>query len=112
MFPFLVGFSAVSFLFFGTGCLASRRMAREFERYGLARYRKTTGLLQLAGAGGLALGFVAPVSGFFAAGGLAVQMLLGVGVRLKIRDSLFQATPALLYCFINAYLCLRFWERI
>ena len=112
MFSFLVGFSAVSFLFFGIGCLASGRMAREFQRYGLARYRKTTGLLQLAGTGGLTLGFAEPIFGMIAAGGLALQMLLGIGVRLKIRDSLLQASPAILYCALNACLFVRFWERI
>ncbi len=112
MFSTLVVFSAVSFLFFGIGCLASRRMAREFQRYGLARYRKATGLLQLAGTGGLTLGFVEPICGLVAAGGLALQMLLGVGVRLRIRDSLLQTSPAILYSVLNAYLFVLFWERI
>ena len=112
MFAFLVGFSAASFLFFGVSCLVSKRMAREFERYGLALYRKVTGLLQIAAVVGFVLSPVEPFLGLIAAAGLALQMLLGVAVRIKIKDSLLQTTPALVYCLLNAYLCFRFWERI
>ena len=40
-----------------------------------------------------------------AAAGLALLMLLGVGVRIKIRDSFLQTLPALGYLALNAYLC-------
>jgi len=34
------------------------------------------------------------------------MMLAAVGVRIKIKDTLPQTTPALLYLALNAYLCL------
>ena len=41
-----------------------------------------------------------------AAAGLALMMLVAVGVRFKIKDTLLQATPAVFYLVLNAYLCL------
>ena len=43
--------------------------------------------------------------GQMAAGGLALMMLVAVGVRIRIQDSLFQTLPALIYLLLNAYLC-------
>ncbi|MFP4282510.1 MAG: DoxX family protein [Verrucomicrobiota bacterium] len=103
---YLVLFSAVSFLGFGSACLLSSYMKQEFARYGLARFRVMTGTLQLFGALGLLAGLEVPWIGRFSAAGLALMMLLGVGVRLKIRDSLRQTTPAFFYMALNAYLCL------
>lgn len=112
MFPFLVGFSAISFVCYGISCLMSERLAGEFERFGLRGYRKVTGILQLLAAVGLLVGFAYPVCGLIASGGLALQMLLGFGVRLKVRDSLIQSAPALFYCALNAYLFWRFWAMV
>ena len=46
---YLTLFSGFSFLFFGLACFLTKNMKLEFERYGLASYRKTVGALQLAG---------------------------------------------------------------
>ncbi len=81
-------------------------MKREFARYGLAKFRVMTGTLQLLGAFGLLTGLQLPWIGRLAAAGLAVLMLLGVGVRLKIKDTLLQTFPAFFYMLLNAYLCL------
>lgn len=104
----LTWFSASSFLAYGTACLVTRHMRAEFERFGLARQRSTVGILQVAGAAGLLAGLHVPVIGMLAAGGLALQMLLGVGVRLRIRDSLRQTGPAAFYLALNTYLFLQF----
>jgi len=32
------------------------------------------------------------------------MMLVAVGIRIRIKDSLFQTTPALFYLLLNAYL--------
>jgi hypothetical protein len=112
MVPLLTWISALSFLGYGTSCVITGHMRAEFERFGLARQRVLVGLLQLAGAIGLLVGFHFPLIGILAAGGLALQMLLGVGVRVKIRDSFQETLPALFYFFLNAYLCfalLRDW---
>ncbi len=107
--PALTLFSGVSFLGFGTACLRSQPMRREFARYGLERFRVLTGLLQLAGGAGLLVGWWAwPPLACAAATGLASLMLLGVFTRLRIRDSLLQTAPATLYMALNAYLAVRF----
>ena len=102
----------VSFLGYGFSCLASERMAREFERFGLAKFRRLTGALQLLGGAGLIVGFQLPVVGAIAAGGLALQMLLGFGVRLKIRDRLVLCLPALIYLVLCALLCSLYLAKI
>lgn len=79
-------------------------MRREFERYGYPRYRKLVGALQLLGATGLLVGFYAPWAGQVGSGGLALLMLLGIGVRIKIKDTVLQTLPAFAYMLINAYL--------
>ena len=74
-------FCAAAFLGYGATCLFSAHMVREFERYRLARFRTLTGVLQLVAAVGLLIGLQFPMIGALAAAGLAVQMLLGFGVR-------------------------------
>jgi hypothetical protein len=49
--------------------------------------------------------------GQVAAGGLALMMLLAVGVRIQIRDSALQTIPALFYLVLNAYLLLAGFEN-
>ena len=105
MFEILAAFDALSFYLYGITCLASARMAAEFDRYGLARFRAITGSLQLAGAVGVTLGlFGFPDLGFWAAAGLSLQMALGVAVRVRIRDRWYQCLPAFFYGCLNAFL--------
>lgn len=108
MFSLLNLFCAISFMGYGVSCLVTDHMVREFERYGLPRYRVLTGLLQLMAAVGLIAGFRFPLLGALAAGGLALQMLLGFGVRLKIRDRFLLCLPALVYLVISAWLGMQF----
>lgn len=110
MFVALNLFCAISFIGYGFACLTTEYMVREFERYGLPRYRRLTGILQLLAAAGLLAGFKVPLIGALAAGGLAIQMLVGFGVRLKIRDSLPRCIPALAYLALSAWLCARFFR--
>ena len=82
-------------------------MKTEFKRYGLNDKRKLVGILQLAGALGLIFGYLySPFACLFSASGLCLLMLLGFGVRLKIRDSVLQSTPALFYAVLNGYIAL------
>jgi hypothetical protein len=88
-------------------------MVLEFERYRLARFRKITGYLQILGAVGLLVGFTGiPIIGLFASFGLCIQMLLGFGVRLLIRDSLLQCMPSFGFMLINAGLFVGFINRL
>lgn len=103
----LVLFSATSFLGYGAACFLSERLKEEFVRYHFGSQRALVGALQLAAAVGLVAGLSQPWIGRAAAGGLALMMLVAVGVRIRIKDTLVQTTPALLYLALNAYLCLR-----
>ena len=102
----LILFSSISFLGYGLACFFSARLKREFVRYRLGSQRALVGGLQLCAAVGLVAGFSQPWMGRAASGGLALMMLVAVGVRIKIRDSLPQTAPALFYLALNAYLCL------
>lgn len=79
-------------------------MKREFQRYRLGAWRPLIGTLQLAAAAGLLAGLSQPWVGRTAAAGLAVMMLAGVCVRIKIKDTVLQMAPALFYLLLNAYL--------
>lgn len=100
----LILFSALSFLGYGLSCVGTAHMKREFERYGLAPQRVWVGSLQLVAAVGLLIGLEHAWIGRSAAAGLALMMLVGVLVRLKIRDKLVQILPAFFYMILNAYL--------
>ena len=90
-----------AFVGYGIACLLSQRSVAEFRRYGLPSFRILTGVLEVAGGLGVLAGlFYRPLL-ILASGGLAVLMFLGVLVRLRIRDPLIAAAPALLLMFLN-----------
>lgn len=102
----LILFSAVSFLGYGLTCFFVPSMRSEFERYDMSSQRLLVGGLQICASFGLLAGIGFPPLGRAAAAGLALMMLVAVGVRIKIKDTILQTTPALLYLFLNAYLSL------
>ncbi|MFP4157455.1 MAG: DoxX family protein [Opitutales bacterium] len=99
-----MAFCSVSFIAYGTSCLSTQRMVEEFKRYRLSRYRDLTGRLQLLGAAGLLIGFVSPLIGGLAAGGLSLQMACGLGVRVRLRDPWLQCVPAALYMLLCGWI--------
>jgi len=100
-------FSGISFLFYGTACLTTSHMKSEFIRYGYDGQRALTGYLQILGGLGLLIGYwTSPFLMAAAATGLSLMMIFGFGVRLKIRDSFWQSSPAFLYAVLNLYLSL------
>lgn len=102
----LIFLSAISFLGYGAACFLSEPLKREFDRYRFGSQRALIGGLQLCAALGLLAGLSQPRMGRAAAAGLALMMLVAVGVRIKIKDSLLQTASALFYLILNAYLCL------
>ena len=102
---FLIFISAISFVGYGSACFLSTYIRREFDRYGFGSQRALVGALQLGAGIGLIVGLNQPWIGRAASGGLALMMLVAVCVRIKIKDSLPQTLPALLYLALNAYLC-------
>jgi hypothetical protein len=109
-YTFLIFFSAISFAFFGIGCFVAPRMKKEFLRYELSEQRNFVGVLQLLGAIGLVIGYYySPMLILVSASCLSLLMLLGFGVRLKIKDSIVQSAPALFYALLNAYIVFEQW---
>lgn len=98
----LVIISALLFLFYGFACVYFESLKSEFTRYGLSKYRKLIGALEILGGIGQILGFLLYeplllLSSFC----LALLMCCGVFVRLKVKDPLYQVLPALLLLIIN-----------
>ncbi|WP_045474202.1 DoxX family protein [Winogradskyella sp. PG-2] len=105
-------FSSVAFLFYGANCLLSKKMKDEFVRFGLEKQRILTGYLQLFGALGLIFGYLFfPLLIFIASVGLAILMFLGFAVRLKIKDSLLESLPSLIFGLINLFICVSFYYK-
>ncbi|MFD2565145.1 DoxX family protein [Aquimarina rubra] len=106
-------FSAFSFLFYGFNCLFTEHMKNEFIRYGLEEKRSLTGILQILGGLGLIIGyFYMPILLIISAGGLALLMILGFGVRIKIKDPILPSIPSFLYAILNLYLCVKYATQI
>ena len=106
-------FSGVSFVFFGLACQTSEYMRQEFIRYGYAPQRPLVGYLQLLGGIGLTVGyFFSPLIATAAAAGLGLMMTYGFGVRMYIRDTLLQATPAAGYAALNVYLAWHYGQHL
>jgi hypothetical protein len=97
-------FNIACFLGYGVSCLSTQKMKDEFVRYGLARFRPLTGWLQIAGSLGLLAGFhfelLVPLASF----GLSALMLLGVAVRVRLRDPIVEILPAFIFMCLNFYI--------
>lgn len=79
-------------------------MVDEFIRYRIPKFRKLTGWLQLLGSLGIVIGFWIDYLQIFSTIGLSLMMLLGVTVRINIKDNLTKILPALFYFLLNAFL--------
>ena len=82
-------------------------MEMEFKRFGLEKFGLIIIALQFLGATGLILGLVLfnPLL-IISSLGLALLMLAGFLVRLKLKDSILVSLPALFYMSLNAYIFL------
>ncbi len=100
----LAAFSSATFLVYGLLGLIAPSLEREFTRFGLPHLRVLTASLELLGALGLLVGLRWPPALWLSSGGLALLMLAGVGVRLRVGDSLVQMLPALALLLLNLYL--------
>jgi uncharacterized membrane protein YphA (DoxX/SURF4 family) len=102
--------SIVLFLYYGLACLLANGMQDEFERYGLSRFRRLIGSLELLGAIGLLVGYVLPLIQLLSAFGLAVLMLMGVATRVRVRDSVLATLPATVLMVMNAVIVVHVWR--
>jgi len=100
--------SGLTFLGYGILCLSTDHMVLEFTRYGLLPYRMLTGLLEtLGGLGSLVGLFYSKPIYLLSTGGLAILMLMGVIVRLRIKDPYHLILPAFALMVLNGYLFYR-----
>jgi hypothetical protein len=93
--------SVTAFLFYGLACLLSPALVTEFERYRLARFRVSVGLLEIAGAVGLLAGHVFAPFTWMASAGLTALMACGLWARWRIRDAWYAMLPAFALGLIN-----------
>lgn len=103
--------SILLFLVYGTLCLFADGMVDEFERFGLARYRRLTGSLEVLGALGLAGGYLFPEFTLISGAGLATLMLLGAGVRVRAGDPVREILPATFLMLVNGWIVVAALER-
>ena len=100
----LILFSSISFLAYGVEYLRSPHMKNEFKRFGLEKLGGFTVILEVLGAIGLLAGIWFNSLLLFSSFGLGLLMLLGVLVRIKMRDSLWISLPATFYMALNFYI--------
>ena len=111
-FPALELWLGVAFLLFGISCLRSPLMAREFERFGMARFRVLAGVLEIAGGIGLLAGLWSLQLLAASAFGLSALMLFAVGLRIRSRDGIWLTLPAIALSLLTAYVALAAWGRL
>ena len=86
-------------------------MIEEFKRFGLSdSQRKLTGVLQIVGSAGLITGFIYPITGLLSAAGFTLMMFVAFLVRVKIKDSVLQAMPSIVFMLINGWLAVVFYR--
>lgn len=100
----LTWFLSLSFLFYGISYFFSPFLKAEFKRFGLEKYGLLTGILEILGAIGMLAGLSIPVLLTVSSFGLGILMMLGFGVRIKIKDSLWQSAPAFFFMLLNFYI--------
>ena len=98
----LILISSLSFLGYGIAYFRSPEMKSEFKRFGLEKAGALTAVLELLGAVGLLVGLKVQLILLISAGGLAILMLLGVAIRIKVKDGLRISLPALFFMLLNS----------
>lgn len=99
--------SSVSYFYYGASCLLSKEMILEFKRYGMPQYRVMTGVLQILASIGLIAGFLNIWLVLISSIGLALQMLFGLVVRIRLKDAVMQTVPAVFFCALNIFIFYR-----
>jgi len=101
--------SSLSFFAYTFYYFKSPSMKSEFKRFGLEKFGIIIIALQFLGATGLIVGLVFNPILAISSFGLALLMLLGFILRIKLKDSIWISLPALFYMGLNAYI---FWTSI
>ncbi|WP_460191188.1 DoxX family protein [Urechidicola sp. KH5] len=101
--------SSFSFIGYAISYFTAPHMKKEFERFGLQKLGFTIIILEIIGALGLLVGLKFLSLLLISSGGLALLMLAGLIVRIKIKDSIWVSFPAFFFLILNAYI---FWESL
>ncbi len=100
--------SGLSFLRYGFRILIRIGLKEEFTRYGMPRIRSFVGVMEILGGAAVLLGLAFAPLGAFGAGGLTLLMILGLIVRIRIRDAPRLMVPAACLAGLNAVLVVLF----
>lgn len=100
--------SGLSFLHYGFGVLFRPRLRTEFSRYGMPGVRNFVGVMEMAGGAAVLSGLAFAPVGTLAAAGLTVLMILGLVVRVRLRDTPRLMVPAAALGVVNAVLVVLF----
>jgi uncharacterized membrane protein YphA (DoxX/SURF4 family) len=100
----LIFISSLSFMGYGITFFTSSKMKSEFKRFGLEKAGTPTAVLELLGALGLLIGLKFNIILLISSGGLAILMLLGIVVRMSVKDNHLVSLPALVFMLLNAYI--------
>tara|TARA_B110000879_G_scaffold188411_1_gene251037 strand:+ start:880 stop:1227 length:348 start_codon:yes stop_codon:yes gene_type:complete len=101
--------SSFSFFSYAFSYFRTPHMKNEFKRFGLEKIGLTTVLLEIIGAIGLLVGLKFYFFLMISSLGLALLMLAGLIVRIKLKDSIWISLPAFFYMILNTYI---FWMSI
>jgi hypothetical protein len=98
--------SSFSFFAYAFSYFTTPHMKKEFKRFGLEKIGLITVLLEIIGALGLLIGLKFYFFLMISSLGLALLMLAGLIVRIKLKDSIWISLPAFFYMMLNTYI---FW---
>ena len=98
--------SSFSFFAYAFSYFRTPHMKNEFKRFSIEKIGLTTVLLEIIGALGLLVGLKFYFFLMISSLGLALLMLAGIIVRIKLKDSIWISLPAFFYLVLNTYI---FW---
>ena len=101
--------SSLSFLGYAVSYFTSPHMKNEFKRFGLEEIGLLTIALEFMGAAGLIVGLIYNPILVISSLGLALLMLIGLIVRISLKDSIRISLPAFFFMGLNSYI---FFESI
>jgi hypothetical protein len=101
--------SSLSFFGYAVSYFTSPHMKKEFKRFGLEKLGFLTIVLELFGATGLIVGLIFNPILVISSLGLALLMLTGLIVRIRLKDNIWISLPAFFYMGLNTYI---FFESI
>jgi hypothetical protein len=101
--------SSLSFFGYAVSYFTSPHMKKEFKRFGLEKLGFLTIVLELFGATGLIVGIIFNPILVISSLGLALLMLTGLIVRIRLKDNIWISLPAFFYMGLNTYI---FFESI